>query len=563
MDSDVPSLGEFAPTSDRMPALLQRFQADRGSLERLFSAPYSARRRERLADFFATWNEALNALPFAELTLADQVDAILFRRYLDAETRLLYREAERFAEMEPLLPFATELIALEDARRRLEDAEPSEVAETLDRQLARLRTERESLEAALKVTDETATLPKPTVAFRAAETLERIRTSLQNWFGFHSGYDPLFTWWVDEPWNALETALTDYTEFLRKKVAGAENPDTIIGDPIGRDALIDELERSLLPYTPEELIAVGEREREWCLNEFRRAASELGLGDDWKAALEKVKGMHVPPGQQPALIRELAREAEEYVTENDLLTVPPLARETWRMEMMTPERQRVNPFFLGGEAIIVSFPTNTMEHGRKKMSMRGNNRYFARATVQHELIPGHRMQSFFLERYRPYRRLFSTPFWTEGWTLHWEMFLWDRGFPRTPEERIGMLFWRLHRCCRIVFSLKFHLGEMTAAECVDFLVDECGHERDNAEAEVRRSFGGAYPALYQAAYLLGGLQVRALHRELTTSGAMTDRQFHDAFLRENYMPIAVLRALLSDHPLTLDFPNDWRFATEE
>ena len=67
------------------------------------------------------------------------------------------------------------------------------------------------------------------------------------------------------------------------------------------------------------------------------------------------------------------------------------------------------------------------------------------------------------------------------------MKMWDMGFPRTPEERVGMLFWRAHRCARIIFSLKFHLGQMTAQQAIDFLVDRVGHERRNATAEVRRS----------------------------------------------------------------------------
>jgi uncharacterized protein (DUF885 family) len=226
---------------------------------------------------------------------------------------------------------------------------------------------------------------------------------------------------------------------------------------------------------------------------------------------------------------------------------------------MAPEKQKVNPFFLGGETITVSYPTNTMEHAQKRMSLRGNNRHFARATVQHELIPGHHLQRFCQDRYRPYRRIFETPFWTEGWTLHWEMLLWDLRFAQTPEDRIGMLFWRLHRCARVQFSLSFHLGQMTPQECVDMLVNEVGHERDNATAEIRRSFGGDYDPLYQCAYLIGGLQVRALHRELVGAGRMTHRAFHDAFMRENYMPIAVLRTLLADLPLERDFCGDWRF----
>ncbi len=193
------------------------------------------------------------------------------------------------------------------------------------------------------------------------------------------------------------------------------------------------------------------------------------------------------------------------------------------------------------------------------MSLRGNNRHFARATVQHELIPGHHLQMFSQERFRPYRRIFYTPFWTEGWTLHWEMLLWDLGFAQTPEDRIGLLFWRMHRCARVFFSLSFHLGQMSPQECVQMLVQDVGHEPDNATAEVRRSFGGDYDALYQCAYLIGGLQVRALHRELVGTEQMTHREFHDKMLRENCMPIAILRALMTGAGIERDFPNDWRF----
>ena len=43
------------------------------------------------------------------------------------------------------------------------------------------------------------------------------------------------------------------------------------------------------------------------------------------------------------------------------------------MEMMSPDRQRVNPFFLGGDMIQVSYPTADMTDDEKLMSLRGNN----------------------------------------------------------------------------------------------------------------------------------------------------------------------------------------------
>jgi uncharacterized protein (DUF885 family) len=162
-------------------------------------------------------------------------------------------------------------------------------------------------------------------------------------------------------------------------------------------------------------------------------------------------------------------------------------------------------------------------------------------------------------RYKTYRRPFNTAFWGEGWALYWELLLWDKGFAKSPENKVGMLFWRMHRCARIIFSLGFHLEKMTPKECIDLLVDRIGHERDNATAEVRRSFTTSYGPLYQAAYLLGGLQIRALHRELVETGKMTDRNFHDAILKENAIPIEMVRALLSESKLTPDWKPQWKF----
>jgi uncharacterized protein (DUF885 family) len=87
-------------------------------------------------------------------------------------------------------------------------------------------------------------------------------------------------------------------------------------------------------------------------------------------------------------------------------------------------------------------------------------------------------------------------------------------------------------------------------------------ERANAEGEVRRSFNGSYPPLYQIGYMIGGLQLRALHHELVDAGKMTGRQFHDAVLQGGPMPIAMVRARLENLPLKREGPGTWKFASE-
>jgi hypothetical protein len=485
-------------------------------------------------------------------------------------------------ESAPLLPFADRLLALQDQRRDLKRPDPPAAARTVADVARQVDSLRAVFDGASAGTDAAKKRSAPavtkTVANRAADNLDRIREVVASWYKFYDGFDPVFSWWLKDPYAKLNDALTAYAKTLREKVVGihtstapvagaergmaAASNEPIIGDPIGLEGLNAELVQEMIPYSPQELIGIAEREYAFSLGEAKKAAKEMGFGDDWKAAMEKVKNTYVDPGEQPELIRSLARQAEAFFDQHDWVTIPPLAREDWRMEMLSPERQRVSPFFLGGELILVSYPTAEMTEDEKLMSLRGNNPHFSHATVFHELNPGHHLQGFMEARYNPHRELFHTPFWSEGQSLYWEMFLWDHGFQQSPEDRLGALFWRMHRSARIIFSLNFHLGKMTPQQAIDFLVDQVDFERANAEAEVRRSFNGSYSPLYQVSYMIGGLQLRALHHELVDAKKMSEREFHDAVLQGGPMPIAMVRARLENTPLTRQGAPAWRFAEQ-
>ena len=94
---------------------------------------------------------------------------------------------------------------------------------------------------------------------------------------------------------------------------------------------------------------------------------------------------------------------------------------------------------------------------------------------------------------------------------------------------------------------------------IDFLVDRVGHERSGATSEVRRFVGGEYSPLYQCAYMIGGLQIRALRGELVGPDRLTERAFHDAVLAHNSIPIELIRAGLTGQELHPDTRPAWRF----
>lgn len=710
----VPNLQELIlKPADPMRMVVQRFDLDRGNLNRTYVVAQSPTRQARLVKFYADWSKALAKLDAQKLDDAGRTELHQLQETVKRHQRDLDQQIKGYAEVAGLIPFGGDIIKLEESRRRMERLDAEKAAGVLTYVINEIAKAHNALEASLAKDGKGGPPPSKVLRARAADATRELRTALRNWHGFYEGYDPSFTYWMGEPYKIADKALQNYVTLLGTKVeepekpgingeaqatttspraaptaavadaaksiatpsspptklaketdvpdlaqllafpqsefqaviqkyqAGrgglggrfasmpappvdaprspdrlarakkyygdwqvalrklsfdslskdaqidylllqnhlqhelrrAENPppprggrggprrdeQAIEGRPIGRQALLSELTAEMIPYSPEELIGIAEKEFAWCDAEMLKASHELGFGDEWKKAVEKAKTMHVEPGRQPELIRDLAWEATDYVRKYDLVSVPNLASETWRMQMMSPQRQLVNPFFTGGEVITVSFPTSSMPYEAKLQSLRGNNIPFSRATVHHELIPGHGLQAFMTPRYRSYRNLFSTPFWTEGWSLYWEFVLYERGFPKTPEDRVGFLFWRMHRCARIIFSLNYHLGNWSAQKCVDFLVDRVGHERDNATAEVRRSFAGGYGPLYQAAYMLGGLQLRELHKELVDSGKMTDRAFHDAVLQENRIPIAMVRASLTKQALSPDKPPEWKF----
>ena len=579
-------------TSEMRP-VIERYAVELRDLNRVYALPGSPVRQKKLEGFYADQFRLLDAMNFDAFSQAGKVDYLLLRNRLEHERKQVAAEGRQDAEIAVLIPFQQTIIGLEEARRRMETLDAQKSAAALVKLTADI--------AAAKAANVKAS---PAVLNGAATRLSQLRNTLRTWYNFYALYDPKFSWWVDGEYKKADEAMDAHAQFLHTS-SGVPGPlDTGAGrgggrggrgggadtsgaggagggggrgagaartaplgsneelsgvGPAGNDALVEALRAAMIAYTPDDLIALANKEFSWCDREMLRASQEMGFGGEWKKALEAVKNRYVEPGQMIYLVRDLAREAVEFLEKKELVTIPAMVKEDYWEEALTPQMQLVSPFFLGGATIQVSSPANSMTMAEKMESLRGNNMFFARATVFHELIPGHHMQGYMTQRYRAYRSLFGTSFWTEGMAFYWEMLLWDLGFTHTPEQRVGALFWRMHRCARIIFSLSFHLGKMTAKECVEFLIERVGHERANAEGEVRRSFNGSYEPIYQCAYMLGALQFYALHKELVDSGKMTNRAFHDALYREGNMPVEMVRLAVNGQKVTRDYKTSWKF----
>ena len=566
--------------SSELANVVSRYSSDLSSVTRRYDASDSPSQRKRMRDFYADWQKRLAAVDFAALSQEGKVDYVLLDKELKHEMVLLDRREKQRTETAALLPFADRLLVLQDSRRDLAPVNPRAAASTLAaiaKQADSLRALFESgaarPEAGAKgknAAHAVAPTVSKTVANRAADDLDDIRRVTSSWYRYYDGYDPLFTWWTKDPYKRLDESLNRYTRTLRERVVGlkpadaegAANSGPIVGDPIGRKGLDEDLKHEMIPYTPEELIAIAEREYAFSLSEMKKASREMGFGDDWKAAMEKVKNTYVEPGKQPDLIRDLARQAETFFDQHDWVTIPAAGARRLANgddESRAPKggsvlpRRRIDPRFV----------SHSGDDGRgEDDELPRQQSAFLACVVFHELNPGHHLQGFMTGA------LQTAPAPVQHSVLErravailGDVSLGPR-LPLQPGGRIGALFWRMHRSARIIFSLSFHLGKMTPDQAIQFLVDTVNFERANAEGEVRRSFNGSYSPLYQVAYMIGGLELRALHKELVDSGKMTNRAFHDAVLQGGPMPIAMVRARLANISMTRDGPTPWKFAAD-
>jgi uncharacterized protein (DUF885 family) len=586
------SFGEqssYLPPGVSMADFVRQYQADARTVDAAMQLPGEGGFRVPVSDTAlgqiereeTAWMKRLEALDFDRLDRASKLDYVLLRNAIGRSLDNLAQQRGGLVEIEELIGFRTAILDLERARRQGRAIDCRAAAEKLTAMTEKIKRIRDRIgkkgtpQVSASVRKDAAGREgksdrllrpedvSPGVALHAAQAVAALKGTLDAWYKQHDGYMPEFDWWVKQPYEEARKQLDELAKVLREDIAEqkGKTDDPLVGQPIGSEAVAADIRREFLPCSAEELIAIGEQELVWCEGRMKEASREMGLGDDWKAALAKVKADFVPPGRQRELIAEIAREATDFARQQKLVRVPLLCREIWSMHMMSPEALKTVPYAAYSRPeMMVAYAHQSMPEDDKLMVMRGNNRHFMRLVTPHELIPGHHLQNFYAARYNTHRAAFSTPFYGEGWAFYWELRLWDLGWAKTPEDRIGMLFWRMTRAARIIVSLKYHLGRMTPPEMVAFLMERVGHEKFGATAEVRR-FIAASP-LYQVGYMIGGLQLYVLHKELVGGGKMYEEEFHDAVLKEGTMPIELLRADLEGLPLSRDMQPAWKFLDE-
>jgi uncharacterized protein (DUF885 family) len=326
-------------------------------------------------------------------------------------------------------------------------------------------------------------------------------------------------------------------------------------------------ERETLGDDSRALRARGQAELDRLDGEMSALAREAAGDPDYVEVLRRDDERH-PPTEQAMLdtYAEWTARARAFLAETGLVTLPPgetcvvVPSPVFQRPILGVASYVAPPAFSDrwkGHFFVPFAPDGASDE--EIQSRLSNNSYGSiPTTAVHETYPGHHWHLVMRKaNASDIRRVYSTPYFSEGWALYAERVMRERGFFEDPIQELHHLNATLFRAARIVVDTSLHLGEMSFDEAVQFMMDRAAMPEPVAKAEVGRYCSWPTQA---SSYLTGCLEILAIReRYLAARGfakvAPRDvpigvlREFHDAITSSGALPLGLAeRAVRSTLP---------------
>jgi uncharacterized protein (DUF885 family) len=361
-------------------------------------------------------------------------------------------------------------------------------------------------------------------------------------------------------------ALKSYHAWLEHDLLPRSHGEFRLGEKTFRAKLLDD---EMVGTPLDRLLAIGIQNLHQNQAEFARVAAKLEPGKDPHAVLAELALDHPPPDKLLDSFRTDFDGLIKFLDTHAIVTVPaapppileetpPFMRATTFASMDTPgpyENTATEAYF------NVTLPEASWDAKRTEGFMAQFNYPVISNVVVHEAYPGHYVQFLWMHQVEDrVRKLFGASSNSEGWAHYCEQMMLDEGYGQpgngSDDERgalrlrLGQLQDALLRNARYVVAIQLHTGHMSIEQAIDYFVKEGYQSREVGEIETKR--GTSDPTyLY---YTLGKLQILKLRADLKArqGDAFRLKDFHDAFMRQGFPPIKIVRrALMKDDSPTL------------
>ena len=368
---------------------------------------------------------------------------------------------------------------------------------------------------------------------------------------------------------AVVAALKSYAAWMKTDLLPQSNGDFRLGaDTFEKKLAYDEMVD--LPLDKLLQIAMDDLHKNQA--EFARVAKEIDPAKTPEEELKELQGLYPPPDQLLNAFHQRFDSLIAFIRDKHIITLPsdvqPVLEETPPFMRATTFASMDAPGPFETHSTKAYFNVTLPEKGWTPEHISGHMAQFNVGTIVstsvHEAYPGHYVQFLWTPQVgSKIRKVLGANTNIEGWAHYCEQMMLDEGYAAaplgaTPEEvrqakliRLGQLMDALLRDARFVNSIKLHTGQgepggkWTLEQAEDFFVKEGYQTRAIAEVETKRGTGDP-TYLY---YTLGKLEIMKLREDYRKKmgAAYTLQGFHDAFMRQGFAPIKVIRrAMLGD-----------------
>jgi uncharacterized protein (DUF885 family) len=372
---------------------------------------------------------------------------------------------------------------------------------------------------------------------------------------------------------AVVAALKSYADWMKTDLLPRSNGDYRLGaDTFEKKLQYDEMVD--LPLDKLLQIAMDDLHKNQA--EFARVAKEVDPTKTPQQVLAELATIHPAPDQLLNAFHDTFNSLISFIDTHHIITIPstvqptleetpPFMRATTFASMDPP-----GPFETHSKKAYfnVTLPEKdwTAQHIAEHMA--SFNVGTIVSTSVHEAYPGHYVQFLWMPQFSSkIRKVLGANTNIEGWAHYCEQMMLDEGYDApppnaTPEQmkqsrliRLGQIQDALLRDARFVNSIKLHTGQgeaggqWTMDQAIDFFVTEGYQSRAVGEVETKRGTGDP-TYLY---YTLGKLEIMKLREDYRkkVGVAYTIEGFHDAFMRQGFAPIKVIRKAMlgNDSPV--------------
>jgi uncharacterized protein (DUF885 family) len=340
-----------------------------------------------------------------------------------------------------------------------------------------------------------------------------------------------------EPAAAAFDDLVGFLDALAERATG----DWRMGEKLYSTLLV---EQELLGYGASELHERGKA----AYAELEAEMRALAGSEDWRSVMQGLQDDHPPTLE--AMREEYEAETERaraFLVEHGLVTfaegeqcrvVPspgfqrPILSVASYMSPAPLTSSRVGHFF-------VPFTPDDFTPDQVRQRLATNARAQLATIAVHEAYPGHHWHlSWLAAQDRTLRKVFRTPYFSEGWALYAERLLREHGYFTDPAQELAHVEARLFRAARMVVDTALHCGDMTPEQAEEFMSTKTSLTPGTATGEVARYC--AWPT-QAPSYLTGALEIERIRADYLAANRGSLREFHDTLAGSGALPLGLAR----------------------